>query len=63
MLDPVAPDVGCAPPTVPADPLPPLMRKLLADYAATGLSPAYLPKDETKNDEKNDHERENNDDQ
>jgi transposase InsO family protein len=29
-----------------SDPLPPLMRKLLADYAATGLPPAYLPKDE-----------------
>jgi len=28
------------------DPLPPLMRKILADYAATGLPPAYLPKDE-----------------
>ena len=29
-----------------ADPIPPLMRKLLAQYAATGLPPAYLPKDE-----------------
>ena len=28
------------------DPLPPLMRKLLQDHAATGLPPAYLPKDE-----------------
>lgn len=26
--------------------LPPLMNKLIADYAATGLPPAYLPKDE-----------------
>jgi hypothetical protein len=24
----------------------PLLRKLIADYAATGLPPAYLPKDE-----------------
>jgi len=24
--------------------LPPLLRKLLAEYAATGLPPAYLPK-------------------
>jgi hypothetical protein len=26
--------------------LPPLLRKLLAEYAATGLPPAYLPKDD-----------------
>jgi len=26
-----------------ADPYPPLLRKLLADYAATGLPPAYIP--------------------
>ena len=31
-----------------ADPVPPLLRQLLADYAATGLPPAYLPKDETQ---------------
>jgi hypothetical protein len=24
----------------------PLLRKLIAEYAATGLPPAYLPKDE-----------------
>jgi hypothetical protein len=29
------------------DPVPPLLKKLLAEYAATGLPPAYLPKDET----------------
>ena len=28
------------------DPVPPLMRQLLAEYAATGLPPAFLPKDE-----------------
>jgi len=40
---------GAAPvaPTEPDDPLPPLMRKLLADYASTGLPPSYLPKDES----------------
>ena len=38
-LEPVAPLV----PMEPSDPVPPLMRKLLADYAATGLPPAYLP--------------------
>ncbi len=30
------------------DELPPLMRKLLAEYAATGLPPAYIPKDDTE---------------
>jgi hypothetical protein len=25
------------------DPIPPLLRKILSDYAATGLPPAYLP--------------------
>jgi hypothetical protein len=28
------------------DPIPPLLRKILADHAATGLPPAYIPKDE-----------------
>jgi hypothetical protein len=28
----------------------PLLRKLIADYAATGLPPAYLPKDEINTD-------------
>ena len=28
------------------DPMPALLRKWLADYAATGLPPAYLPKEE-----------------
>lgn len=30
-----------------SDPIPPLLRKILADYAATGLPPAYLPKEES----------------
>jgi len=30
-----------------ADPMPALLRKWMADYAATGLPPAYLPKEET----------------
>lgn len=30
----------------PADPVPALLRKWMADYAATGLPPAYLPKEE-----------------
>lgn len=34
------------PPREPRDPIPPLLGKLLQDYAATGLPPAYIPKDE-----------------
>ena len=34
------------PAQAPADPMPALLRKWLADYAATGLPPAYLPKEE-----------------
>jgi hypothetical protein len=30
-----------------SDPLPALLRKWMADYAATGLPPAYLPKEQT----------------
>lgn len=44
-MTPVAP----APPSTRAPaaaPLPALLRQWLADYAATGLPPAYLPKDE-----------------
>lgn len=33
-------------PAQPDDPVPALLRKLLADYAATGLPPAYIPKNE-----------------
>ncbi|HGX94222.1 MAG TPA: hypothetical protein ENK35_13010 [Candidatus Tenderia sp.] len=45
-LTPVEPaSAGTAPHT--GGRLPPLLRKLLADYAATGLPPAYLPKRST----------------
>lgn len=40
------PNQEIPPPRQTADPVPPLLKKLLADYAATGLPPAYLPKDE-----------------
>ena len=41
------PATGVAPATVPPPNSPaPLLQKLLKDYAATGLPPAYLPKDE-----------------
>jgi hypothetical protein len=42
-LAPVMPAPASA---VDPDPLPALLRQWLADYAATGLPPAYLPKDE-----------------
>jgi len=35
-----------------SDPIPPLLQKLLSDYAATGLPPAYLPKEQIANDQK-----------
>jgi putative transposase len=38
-LDPVGPDLSALPPTG----LAPLLRELLAEYAATGMPPAYLP--------------------
>ena len=39
------------------DPIPPLLRKILADYAASGLPPAYLPKEELlPPDQENTHE-------
>jgi putative transposase len=41
-------------PAAPEDPVPPLLRKLLADYAATGLPPAYIPTKEIKEDDSHD---------
>ena len=46
-----------APATPPPEPgIAPLLKKLMADYAATGLPPAYLPKDHllTRTEEKED---------
>lgn len=37
-------DPVCATSTEPRDELPALLRKLMAEYAATGMPPAYLPK-------------------
>jgi len=57
-LEPAADPSLAAPLGEDTDPLPPLMRKHLADYAATGLPPAYLPKDEVlvQDHEEDDHE-------
>jgi transposase InsO family protein len=39
------------------DPIPPLLRKILSDYAATGLPPAYLPMEPINpNQKENNHE-------
>ena len=42
-----------ADPATDSDPIPPLLRKLITDYAATGLPPAYVPKEEMEDN----HER------
>jgi len=52
-LEPVI-DVVAPTPAPSEDPVPPLLRKLMADYAASGLPPAYLPKDEHQHDEEPD---------
>ncbi len=43
-LNPVQPE----PEPTPSDELPPLLRKCLADYAASGRPPAYLPHSPSK---------------
>jgi hypothetical protein len=43
-------------PPVEAGPVAPLLRQYLAEYAATGLPPAYLPKDEILNETENTQE-------
>jgi len=43
------------------NPIPPLMRKLLTQYAATGLPPAYIPKHEHTMTQKKANKEENND--
>jgi len=45
-LEPIAEDMPAAAQSK-SDPLPPLLHKLMREYAATGLPPAYIPKQET----------------
>jgi len=43
-----------SPPPAPdkrGEPVPPLLRKLLSDYAASGLPPAYIPLESAANSE------------
>jgi transposase InsO family protein len=40
-------------PATDSEPIPPLLRKLISDYAATGLPPAYIPKDEIDEEDQN----------
>lgn len=52
LVDPVS-----TPTPAPEGAMAPLLRQIVAQYAATGLPPAYLPKDEHRNPErKHDHE-------
>jgi hypothetical protein len=46
LTEPIAPETD-------SEPFPPLLRKLMSDYAATGLPPAYIPKDEIDKEDKN----------
>lgn len=50
-LGPVTAEMAAMPPASPASGMAPLLEKLLAELRATGLPPAYLPKDETLADE------------
>lgn len=43
-------------PLPPSEPIPPLLRGYMADYAATGLPPAYMPLEESSKNEEDDHE-------
>jgi transposase InsO family protein len=44
-------------PTPASDGIAPLLRQLMQDYAATGVPPAYLPKDDTKSSDPNPEEK------
>jgi len=56
VLEPLAVPQPLPPAAAAQDPLPALLRQWLADHAATGLPPAYLPKDEPTSPQENRHE-------
>jgi uncharacterized protein (DUF2267 family) len=44
ILDPLPDELSATDPSRPQAELPPLLKQILAEYSATGLPPAYLPK-------------------
>jgi hypothetical protein len=52
VIDPRPEEVSATGPSQPPAELPPLLKQILAEYSATGLPPAYLPKNPSKNNEK-----------
>jgi len=50
-LEPLANATREPAPSAPASPIPPLLQRLLDAQASSGLPPAYLPKDDTSDDE------------
>lgn len=56
-LEPIQPiEQGDTSSTCETEAIPPLLRRLLSDYAATGLPSAYLPKEEINTEEFNDED-------
>lgn len=49
-------------PSPPVPTIPPLLARMLDKQAATGLAPAYLPKDDAQRDDRGSSDRDNNDD-
>jgi putative transposase len=50
-LDPLTNAAAEPAPSAPASPIPPLLQRLLDQQSSSGLPPAYLPKDDTNDDE------------
>jgi hypothetical protein len=52
--EPLIPEAEAGPVHPPSGEMAPLLRALIAEYAATGLPPAYLPKDERTHEKRKD---------